>query len=90
MMPRIRDSWRLLIVALAIMIIGFFSIHNYVARVGLFWNIMHGEIWLGEACQSGFYRADAPPQCGLIVPYRWLLGALVLAGTAIAITRKRL
>jgi transposase-like protein len=81
---------RLIIAALAILVIGFFSIHNYVARVGFFWNVMHGEIWLSEPCEVAFYRADAAPACRLIViPYRWLLGALVLLTAAALIVRKR-
>jgi hypothetical protein len=83
-----------LITAITIAVMCFFLIHNYLPRVGLIWNIMHGEIFLQPECPpydliSPDGTAAAPPTgCGSTLPYRWILIAVAAFVALWAIIRR--
>lgn len=81
--------WQVLVVALAIAVIGFLSIHNYNARAGLIWNIIHAQIHLTPTCEQPdsskpwtLFRPEKPSllrgDCGVRLPYRWVFAAALL------------
>lgn len=78
-----------LIVTGATAVISFLSIYNYVPRVGFFWNILHGEIYIDAPCPTSALDTLVAGHCGDVVPYRWVLVGLVaiIAVTLIAMRR---
>ncbi len=84
------ESWRIVVIALAIAMIGFLFIHRYNPQAGIIWNLIHAEIELARDCPP----AEVPPwelyqpqdgshsarDCSIRFPYRWVLaGAIAIA-----------
>ncbi len=83
-----------MVMAVVAAIIGFLALHSYNPGAGLVWNVLNGEIWLTRPCpRFGLNEMAAgqhPPawwECGIIIPYRWLLtGAAVAVAAALVYT----
>jgi hypothetical protein len=58
---------RTLIAVIALAFATFFFLHGYVPRLGMIWNINHGEIWLTSQC-SQQESVSVAPGGGYIVP----------------------
>ncbi len=69
-----------LIVTGATAVISFLSIHNYVPRVGFFWNILHGEIYIDA--QSKTFEALLKKLRTLVPELLELNGAMPKSGKA--------
>jgi hypothetical protein len=96
-----RLAWRITLAVAALAVVGFLSLHYYAAGGGVMYNVMNGEIYLTPACpappqgQGSLERLIASrsshwPACGLIIPYRWILGLAIVISAAsfIAVRRK--
>jgi hypothetical protein len=89
---RIVHRWQILVIALAVAIIGFLSIHRYNPTAGLIWNFINAEIHLTRECNPSLpwelYQQQNPSlwrgHCGIKLPYAWLLSG-VIAFAAIAL-----
>lgn len=83
---------RLAVLAVAIIVIGIASLHEYRPNAGIIWNIIHGEIWLkgsecaGEIVGGGFTIVPpAPwwatgPDCAIAIPFKWVFMLATLMG----------
>jgi len=85
-----------MIAAVAVVVIGFLSIHEYQPEGGLVWNVLHGDIWLTGACphSAGPVIDLSSPlpewwECETALPYRWLLIAVVVAVSAFMVVKQR-
>jgi hypothetical protein len=85
------------IIAAAFCLAAFFCIHNYYSQLGIVWNIERGNIVLTDDCPatnpfqqfaSPSQRVpQQPPLCGLAIPYRFVLIAMIALATTNMILR---
>ncbi len=75
------------IVAIAIALIGFLSVHRYYAEIGFLPNIMYDKIFFTDECTSE-YLPD-PDGC-FSLAYKWLLAADIFLASAALIARRHI
>ena len=72
--PTTRES---IAISIVIALIGFFLMHGpYYPQLGIMGNAMNNGIYLTAPCPPSYL--DQPVNCGINIPYRWILAALVI------------
>ena len=72
--PTFRES---MAIAAVLALLAFFLMHGpYYPQLGIIGNAMNNAIYLTTPCPESYM--DQPPNCGVQIPYRWILAVLVL------------